>query len=332
MRTTPRPEKQRPRQADRNTIICELKQCPNFWLHSRISQSVPAVSWSYDSLTFSLPTNSNTSGGGQQFRGQFLLRVVERTAPRFTAVVKITASRNENDEDWSCRVELQQYCKTRPVVIPYTANTQMGIDIPGRHTVSTTVCYRTLVNQRIIVVRLQVDEMFSMANLRMSCQFLFWALVAFMMLPCTVLLPVLVLKMVRQRAYESFRRIDDTAFTISGADIGFTTSEVVVLGVGLPITCIIGACLLLGSKIYLMWKPLSWQVPMLWLLRLISLIVGSLLMTDPLGMQGGSLWDYSNKCAGHQSSNFCTQLAPLCWLVSHNFAPHTSSLNLCINS
>lgn len=267
---------QPPRQSGKDVITCRL--IDDSGLDFDITQATPSGFWNASRSSFFL-SETNT----QTFNGQLTIKSSDDAWKPVSFKINIAASRDDFEAGWKLSLTIDQLPDQRLWTIPYTAFSAMGIGSYSFYNGSSrTLCPRALtimtsfqdkieINQQAPLVDIDIFWNHPLRQLWYGLRFLGWCVFVFALLPCAIIAPVFAILGVRSGAYQGSDKVPD---------VSYTTSDLIALGVGLPFTCLLGAWLLLGSRVYLLWQALSWRRPMLWALRISSLLVGILFLAS----------------------------------------------------
>lgn len=303
LRPTYRPGIRHPRQSGEDTISCRLVEFPRrrsvesprggkVELFSPCTpefvQTEPLELWRYhsDKEGSFVPAINIDNGHDQHFSGQLVIRYGSTKKPRLMTM-NIAASRE--DDEWVCRLTFDQHPGTRLAILRYTAVSPMAVDLSGAWVIFATAERRLLVHQQVIAIKVFFGPIGLLWNLYPCCIALFWMLLSLTMLPGTIFVPVLALSSLRKQAYGDLEGDMDTMLT---------TSEARALEVGVPLAFVVSAYLLFSSRLYFTWRPMSWRKPMLWLLRLASMVLCGLAYTssDFVRLAGRGDWSHTLPC------------------------------------
>lgn len=258
------------RQTCVDTIICRVTQEKGCWETEdrymwKIAQAEPAELWNHASESFLLPESTGEVSDNRAFVGRLIVCQTIDSTLASSFAVQIIGSRDKSG--WDYRVTVEAEPGTKLLTFKHDAFSSAAImprgyfkwawlhPIPSVARIVTRVQLIKAVHQ---LNCMDIDVSFRRCT---AFRFLFCTIASFAMLPLAIILPITVLSKVRQDAYIS-----------AGMHyaLALTRGEAVAVYIGVPISCLLSAWLLYESKIYFLWRPRSWQLPMLWLLRMVS--------------------------------------------------------------
>ncbi|GIZ45847.1 hypothetical protein CKM354_000899700 [Cercospora kikuchii] len=264
----------------------------------KLSGGEPAVLWNSESSSFFLGRAEGAGFPEIPFRGSVILRRPRSGGTVISIVLDISIWKDDDGWWHNLCFHVPAGEKARQLQITPFRNMlviRANETSPNRLLAFTAAFEtKTLAHEELILIGIDAREVSAGSMLWIPLVFACKIVFAFSLLPMAVVVPVAIPAAIRMHAYETGLIPEFVSNTTAGPDdLGFTLSptERNGLAVGLSATCALSVWLLLDSKLYIGWTPLSWRQPIFWLLRAALFIVSIMLLNEiPFPMSFLSFW------------------------------------------